>query len=90
MSKTELLQSILSLSDQMLAAAQAAEWEVLTKKEHEERLLIRQLATLPTNTSNTSTAPLLKAILKNHAAIMEFVEPLHHDISQLIDAFEQR
>lgn len=90
MSKTELLQIILTLSDQMLAAAQAAEWEILTKKEHEERLLIKQLETFPTSISNTSTAPLLEAILKNHAAIMEFVEPLHHDISQLIDAFDQR
>jgi len=87
----ELLRTVAALSEQMLSAARAYQWEELAALEMRERALVAQLQTQGGLIDATTDTPrkLLQTALDNYAAIADITQPLWQDLKILLDAFPE-
>ena len=78
------LKNALALSQQMLAAAEAGEWELLCRLESEEKNLLSGLVI-----AESPPQEFTRSILDNHKKILDLAVPARDDMKILLDTFSK-
>ena len=77
------LKKALALSQQMLAAAQAGDWELLCRLEIDEKHLLTNLE------ATSETKDMAKLIQATHVKILDLAVPARDDMKELLDTFSK-